>query len=85
SQQAFQGIYDDTQTNILRMPNYHSLNIRLDRRFHFSKSNLIFYVSVWNAYGRKNITSYDWDEFENKPSESTQWGLLPIFGLEFEF
>jgi hypothetical protein len=85
SQQVFQGVYDNSQTNMLRMPDYHSLNIRFDRRFHFSRSNLILYVSVWNAYGRKNITSYDWDEFTNEQSESTQWGLLPIFGLEFEF
>lgn len=85
SQQTFQGVYDDAQTNMLRMPDYHSLNIRFDRRFNFSGSNLILYVSVWNAYGRKNITSYDWDEFTNEQSESTQWGLLPIFGLEFEF
>ena len=85
SQYAFQGVYDDTQTNLLRMPDYHSLNIRFDRRFHFSGSNLIFYLSVWNTYGRKNLTSFDWDEFKNEQSESRQWGLLPIFGLEFEF
>ena len=85
SLQAFQGVYDHTQTNALRLPDYHSLNVRFDRRFLFSRSNLVFYVSVWNAYGRKNITSYDWDEFNNEQMENRQWGLLPIFGLEFEF
>jgi len=49
SQEADQGILDDSRVNASRYPAYHSLNARCDRRFHFSGSNLIFYLSVWNA------------------------------------
>jgi len=85
SKALVRAVYDETRIDEVRNPDYHSLNIRVDRRFHFSKSNLIVYLSVWNAYGRKNISSHYWNEQENREAVSYQWGLLPIFGLEYEF
>lgn len=79
------GIYDETRINALRMPAYHSLNLRFDRRFHFSGSNLTLYFSVWNAYNRKNTATYYWNEIENKPDFSYQFSILPILGIEYEF
>jgi len=85
SETAGRGVFDANKINGERQPDYHSLNIRFDRRFHFSGSNLIFYLSVWNAYERKNISDYYWNEVDNKQEEHEQWGTLPIFGLEYEF
>ncbi|MEA2104238.1 MAG: TonB-dependent receptor [Candidatus Cloacimonadota bacterium] len=82
---ANHGIFDSTNINGKRYPDYHSLNLRVDRRFHFRKSNLVIYLSVWNAYNRKNIASYYWNITENRRDEIYQWGLLPIFGIEYEF
>ena len=79
------GVLDRNQINGARYPDYHSLNIRVDKRFHFSGSNLIVYLSVWNAYNRKNVASYYWDEIGNVQDVSYQWSALPIFGLEYEF
>ena len=76
---------DGERINEVRYPDYHSLNIRFDRRFHFSGSNLVFYFSVWNAYNRKNVATYFWNEVEKKEDITYQWSLLPIFGFEFEF
>jgi hypothetical protein len=78
-------VLDGDRINEARYPDYHSLNIRFDRRFHFSGSNLVFYFSVWNVYNRKNIASYFWNEVEEKEDIIYQWSLLPIFGVEFEF
>ena len=85
STQLNRAVLDEDRINESRNPDYHSLNLRLDRRFHFSHSNLILYVSVWNAYNRKNIASHFWNQIENKPDIIHQWGILPIFGVEFEF
>ena len=41
-------------------------------------------VSLWNAYGRRNVVTYDWNEIDNAPRAIEQWGTLSIFGLEFE-
>jgi hypothetical protein len=78
-------VLDINRINEERHPDYHSLNLRVDRRFHFKASNLIVYFSVWNAYDRKNVYSYYWNEVEQKPDVTYQWGMLPIFGLEYEF
>ena len=82
---AAKGVLDASKTNSKRLPDFHSLNIRADKRFHFQSSTLIVYLSVWNAYARENIAAYTWNEIDNKPDKEKMWGLLPIFGIEFEF
>ena len=77
-------VYDANRINEARYPDYHSMNLRFDRRFHFSSSNLIFYLSVWNVYNRKNLAEYYWNDQEQKQDEIYQWLVLPVFGLEYE-
>ncbi len=78
-------ILDTSRTNAERMPAYHSLNVRFDRRFYLSKSNLTVYLSVWNAYNRKNVAEYYWNDYENRPDTRYQWSIIPVGGLEYEF
>jgi len=82
---ANNGIWDIENINSKRLPDYHSLNVRVDKRFYFSGSNLIVYLSVWNAYGRENVSQYVWNQKENKKDKQLQWSTLPVLGLEFEF
>jgi hypothetical protein len=79
------GVLDGSRINGARYPDYHSLNVRFDRRFNFSGSNMIVYLSVWNAYNRKNVANYYWNEVEGRQDRSYQWSALPIFGVEYEF
>jgi len=76
---------DKNNINSERMPDYHSFNIRFDKRFLFDNSNIVLYLSIWNVYGRENISEYYWDEVNQKKESSTGWGMLPIFGVEWEF
>ncbi|MCD4797141.1 MAG: TonB-dependent receptor [Candidatus Cloacimonetes bacterium] len=85
SQQINVGILDDNRINDERYPDYHSLNIRFDRRFYFNRTNLVLYISVWNVYSQKNVATYYWNQFENEQDTIYQWGILPIFGVEYEF
>jgi len=78
-------VYDENRINDVRYPDYHSMNLRFDRRFHFSGSNLVFYLSAWNVYNLKNVANYFWNDKEQKQDAVYQWRILPIFGLEFEF
>ncbi|MBD3170215.1 MAG: TonB-dependent receptor plug domain-containing protein, partial [candidate division Zixibacteria bacterium] len=78
-------VLDDARVNELRYPDYHSLNLRVDRRFYWGGSNLILYLSVWNVYNRKNVSSYFWNEVEKKEDIYYQWSTLPVLGMEFEF
>jgi len=79
------GIIDTDKMNSERLPDYHSLNLRVDKRFYFSGSSLILYLSVWNAYGRENVAQYVWNEVENQPDVQYQWSTLPVLGLEYKF
>lgn len=85
SEAVSSGIFDPLRINAERMPAYHSLNVRFDRRFYFSGSNLTAYLSVWNAYNHKNTASYYWNEIENRPDFSYQFSILPVIGIEYEF
>jgi hypothetical protein len=85
SRKLSSGIFDESGINAERLPAYHSLNLRVDRRYYFSGSNLTLYFSVWNAYNRENVASYYWNEVENKPDFSKQFSILPVIGVEYEF
>lgn len=82
---AGRDVLDKARINQARYPDYHSLNVRLDRRMNFQGSNLVWYASVWNVYNRKNVAGYYWNGLKSKLETSYQWGMLPVFGLEWEF
>jgi len=85
SQELNRGVLNENRINGERYDPYHSLNLRIDKRFAFSGSNLVLYLSIWNVYDRKNVASIYWDQIENEPAVVYQWGMLPIFGVEYEF
>jgi outer membrane receptor for ferrienterochelin and colicin len=85
SAQANRAVYDQTLINAKRLPAYHSLNLRADRRFFFNRSNIVLYLSIWNVYGRENISGYSWNGYTNEKSPIRQWSTLPILGVEYEF
>jgi len=85
SRKSGKGILDYTKISSSRLPDFHSLSLRVDRRFHYQSSTLIVYLSILNAYGRKNISSYSWNEIDNKIAEIKMWGTLPVFGIKYEF
>ncbi len=85
SKNAGVGIWDLSKINSERLPDYHSLNIRIDKRFYFSSSSLLLYLSVWNVYNRKNVAFYYWNEIKNDIDSQKQWSALPVLGIEYEF
>ncbi|MEL6769685.1 MAG: TonB-dependent receptor [Bacteroidota bacterium] len=78
-------VRDVTRTNEERLPAYHSLYLRVDRRFNFRATNLTTFVSLWNAYSRTNIEDTFWNFTEQRVDEAEQFSLLPVVGIEFEF
>ena len=78
-------VVDASRINAIRYPDYHSLNVRFDKRFYSMSRNLIVYLSMWNVYNRKNIAEFYWNDKEQKTDVIYQWLMLPIFGIEYEF
>ncbi|HTX19892.1 MAG TPA: carboxypeptidase-like regulatory domain-containing protein [Bacteroidota bacterium] len=77
-------VLDATRINDARLPAYHALNLRADKRFNFTSSSLVAYISIWNAYNRKNAATYFWNGAEDRQDVVYQWGILPIFGVEYQ-
>lgn len=67
------------------LSDYQSLSIRVDRRFFFSKSNLVIFIGAVNAYNRNNELQRHWDTWDNRYVSEYMWGIIPYIGLEFEF
>jgi hypothetical protein len=81
---ANMGIIDQARAQESRYPDYHSLNLRIDRKFYFSSHMLDIYLSIWNAYNRKNVAGYYWNETDNRQDVRYQWSVLPVVGVEYE-
>jgi len=85
SEQYNKGIIDMSKANAVRLPSYHSLNIRADKRFYFEKTNLVVFLSIWNVYNHENVSGYSWNEVNNKLAKEVGWNTIPVFGIEYEF
>ena len=76
------------EKNSARLPDFHQLDIRLDRQFYFDSWSLSMYLDLWNVYDKKNVVYYfyDVDNFGrvNKQA-STDFSIMPIFGLSAQF
>jgi outer membrane receptor for ferrienterochelin and colicin len=80
---------DGTQSvieyNTRRLKSTHSLDIRIDKRWHFPGWTLITYLDVQNIYDRKNSTSVRWKTREKRADETSSIGILPSVGISAEF
>lgn len=79
------GVLDFSRINSIRYPSYHRLDLRVDRRWHFKKWNIVTYFELQNAYFRKNIYDYEWDPVEHKTVEIYNWRFFPIGGINVLF
>ncbi len=85
SSRAGAGIIQRDRVNAERQPAYHRLDVRFDHRRQFEHVNLVSFVSVFNAYNRRNLFRYYWSTRRNRPGRADQWGFLPVGGFELEF
>jgi hypothetical protein len=68
-----------------RLPAFHSLDLRVDKRWVLSNLSLITYIDVQNVYGRLNVSGVRWNYETNKPEYLQSIGVLPSIGINFEF
>lgn len=73
-----------------RYPDYHMLDVRVDRTFRVGGVTLLAYLDVWNVYGQQNVTLYGFEVGEDGTVNKliADDGLpkaLPILGIEARF
>ncbi len=81
--------YDGTQSLskylTIRLPDIHSLDLRVDKRWDLGGLNLITYIDVQNVYNRNNIQNIRWDYQKMKVDDESTIGILPSIGISLEF
>ncbi len=83
---ASAGQLDFTRYNAdRRLPTFHALDLRADRRWSWRGVQLATYVDVQNVYGRKNISQRVWNERKQLVEEDETLGVLPSVGVMLEF
>jgi hypothetical protein len=68
-----------------RMPAFHALDLRIDRRWRFQSAQLTTYLDIQDLYNRDNAIGYAWDFREGRPTYETALGLWPSIGINIEF
>jgi hypothetical protein len=68
-----------------RLPTFHSLDLRIDRRWSFRGWQLDLYIDVQNVYGRKNVSQIVWNPRIGAPEPNESLGVLPSIGVNVEF
>ena len=58
-----------------RLPTFFALDMRIDRRFVFRRSQLVTYLDVQNATARKNISQIAWDARLRAPKANESIGV----------
>jgi hypothetical protein len=68
-----------------RMPAFHALDLRIDRRWHFQRAQLTAYLDIQDVYDRNNPIGYYWDFRESAPRYESALGFWPSIGLNVAF
>jgi hypothetical protein len=80
------GQQDFTQWNDgERLPLFHALDLRVDRRWSLRSVQLISYIDIQNVYGRENVSGVRWDQRTGMVERNSSIGLLPSIGFSIEF
>jgi len=80
------------ELNSVRLPAYHRLDLRVNRRFQLRRGTLDVYLDLFNAYNQENLRSYGYqlrtlsDELRYvRYGDETLLPFLPSIGFRWEF
>jgi len=68
-----------------RLPAFHALDLRADRRWNWRGVQLITYLDVQNIYNRRNVSQLAWNERKQRVEQDESLGVLPSVGVNLEF
>lgn len=79
------GTIDYDLYNTERLPVYHRMDVRAEKKWIFKSWMLTTYIDIQNIYNRKNIYEYRWDPFKREIETNSNLGILPTIGINAEF
>jgi hypothetical protein len=68
-----------------RLPTFHALDVRVDRRWSLQGLQLETYIDIQNVYGRANVSRLEWNSRLGAVDTEESLGVLPTIGINLEF
>lgn len=78
-------VYDLTQVNARRAPDYFRADLRIDRHFTVAGKEVSVFAGVQNVTNRRNVAGYSWDRRRNTSRVNEQLGVFPLLGVDWRF
>jgi hypothetical protein len=78
-------IYDVARFNTERLPAFHRLDLRIDRKFTLFGRNTSLFADMQNLYNRRAVIEYSWNQKTRELFAEKQLEFLPIVGINIEF
>jgi len=85
SQFFIQRVASDADINRSRLPNFASLDVRVEKRFGFKRFSFAPYLDYFNITNHDSIVEPNYEFFRSTPQFLRENQRLPIFGLRLEF
>lgn len=73
------------ETNSERLPPYHRLDLRVSKAFRFKSWGLGIFLELLNAYNRKNLLDYRYEDDYSDKNAINQLPFIPYLGITAEF
>ena len=73
------------ETNSGRLPPYHRLDLRVSKIFQFARWKLGIFLELLNAYNRKNLLDYSYNQDYTEREDVNQLPFIPYLGITAEF
>jgi hypothetical protein len=67
-----------------RLPTFHALDVRVDRRWSFPGIQFEMYLDIQNIYNRKNVSGVRWNFNDQQVEANESIGILPTIGINLE-
>ncbi len=67
-----------------RLPTFHALDVRVDRRWSFPGIQFEMYLDIQNLYNRNNVSGVRWNFGEQRVEANESLGILPTIGINLE-
>ncbi len=73
------------ETNSARLPPYHRLDVKLSKAFRFESWEMRLFLELLNAYNRKNLLDFSYNDDYTEKDEIYQFPIIPYLGITTEF
>lgn len=80
-----QRVAQASDINALRLSNFASLDVRVEKRFNFRRWSFAPYIDYFNITNHDSVVQPNYEFFQPTPQFLSENQRLPIFGLRIEF